>query len=33
MSAKVVGASALAALLFGDPEGVAVAERLRRAGL
>ena len=33
MSAKVVDASALAALLFGEPEGVAIAERLGRADL
>jgi len=33
MSAKVVDASALAALLFGEPEGAAIAERLHGAGL
>jgi len=33
MSAKVVDASALAALLFGEPEGAAIAERLQDAGL
>ena len=33
MSAKVVDASALAALLFGEPEGAAIAERLQGAGL
>jgi len=33
MAAKVVDASALGALLFGEPDGAAVAERLRGAGL
>lgn len=33
MTVKVVDASALGALLFGEPEGVAVAERLREASL
>ena len=33
MTAKVVDASALAALLFGEPEGAAVAERLQGASL
>jgi len=33
MAVKVVDASALGALLFGEPEGAAVAERLRGAGL
>ena len=33
MSAKVVDASALAALLFGEPEGALIAERLQGAGL
>lgn len=33
MSAKVVDASALAALLFGEPEGAAITERLQGAGL
>ena len=33
MSAKVIDASALAALLFGEPEGAAIAERLDGAGL
>jgi predicted nucleic acid-binding protein len=33
MAGKVVDASALAALLFGEPEGAAVAERLREIGL
>ena len=33
MAGKVVDASALGALLFGEPEGPAVADRLRRAGL
>ena len=33
MAVKVVDASALAALLFGEPEGAFVAERLRGANL
>jgi predicted nucleic acid-binding protein len=33
MAAKVVDASALGALLFGEPEGVAVAGRLGQADL
>jgi len=33
MAVKVVDASALAALLFGEPDGPTVAERLRGAGL
>jgi predicted nucleic acid-binding protein len=33
MPAKVVDASALVALLFGEAEGAAIAERLRDAGL
>ena len=33
MAVRVVDASALAALLFGEPDGPAVAERLRGAGL
>jgi predicted nucleic acid-binding protein len=33
MTAKVVDASALAALLFGEAEGAAVVERLRGADL
>ena len=33
MPAKVVDASALAALLFGEAEGAAIAERLRDADL
>jgi len=33
MAVKVVDASALAALLFGEPDGPTVAERLRAAGL
>jgi predicted nucleic acid-binding protein len=33
MVAKVVDASALGALLFGEPEGVAIAGRLGEAGL
>jgi len=33
MAAKVVDASALGALLFGEPDGAAVAGRLRGAGL
>jgi predicted nucleic acid-binding protein len=33
MVAKVVDGSALGALLFGEPEGAAVAGRLRDAGL
>ena len=33
MAAKVVDASALGALLFGEPDGPAVAERLRGASL
>jgi predicted nucleic acid-binding protein len=33
MAVKVVDASALGALLFGEPDGAAVAERLRGAGL
>ena len=33
MASKVVDASALGALLFGEPEGAAVAGRLREAGL
>ena len=33
MSVRVVDASALGALLFGEPDGPAVAERLRGAGL
>jgi predicted nucleic acid-binding protein len=33
MAVKVVDASALAALLFGEPEGAAVAERLREVNL
>jgi predicted nucleic acid-binding protein len=33
MVVKVVDASALAALLFGEPEGAAVAERLHEARL
>jgi predicted nucleic acid-binding protein len=33
MLAKVVDASALGALLFGEPEGAAVARRLREASL
>jgi predicted nucleic acid-binding protein len=33
MAAKVVDASALGALLFGGPEGVAIAGRLGEAGL
>jgi predicted nucleic acid-binding protein len=33
MAVKVVDASALAALLFGEPEGAAVAERLQEASL
>lgn len=33
MAVKVVDASALSALLFGEPEGRAVAERLRDADL
>jgi predicted nucleic acid-binding protein len=32
-AAKVVDASALGALLFGEPDGAAVAQRLRGAGL
>jgi predicted nucleic acid-binding protein len=30
---KVIDASALGALLFGEPDGAAVAERLRGVGL
>jgi predicted nucleic acid-binding protein len=33
MAVKVVDASALSALLFGEPDGVAVADRLRGAEL
>ena len=33
MAAKVVDACALGALLFGEPEGAAIAGRLRLAGL
>jgi predicted nucleic acid-binding protein len=33
MAVKVIDASALGALLFGEPDGAAVAERLRGAGL
>jgi len=33
MNAKVVDASALAALLFGESEGAMIAERLQGAGL
>jgi predicted nucleic acid-binding protein len=33
MAVKVVDAPALGALLFGEPDGAAVAERLRGAGL
>jgi predicted nucleic acid-binding protein len=33
MAVKVVDASALGALLFGEPDGAAVAGRLRGAGL
>ncbi len=33
MAVKVVDASALGALLFGEPDGALVAERLRAAGL
>jgi len=33
MTAKVVDASALAALLFGEPEGASVAERLQGVSL
>jgi predicted nucleic acid-binding protein len=33
MAVKVVDASALGALLFGEPDGPAVAERLREARL
>jgi predicted nucleic acid-binding protein len=33
MAGKVIDASALGALLFGEPEGAAVAGRLRDAGL
>jgi predicted nucleic acid-binding protein len=33
MAVKVVDASALAALLFGEPDGAAVADRLRGAEL
>jgi predicted nucleic acid-binding protein len=33
MAVNVVDASALGALLFGEPDGAAVAERLRGAGL
>ena len=33
MPARVVDASAMAALLFGEPDGTAVAERLRGGGL
>ena len=33
MAVKVVDASALGALLFGEPEGAAVAGRLREGGL
>jgi len=33
MAAKVVDASALGALLFGEPEGSAVAQRLRQSSL
>jgi predicted nucleic acid-binding protein len=33
MAVKVVDASALGALLFGEPDGAAVAERLRGASL
>jgi len=33
MTARVVDASALAALLFGESEGAAIAERLQGAGL
>jgi predicted nucleic acid-binding protein len=33
MAVKVVDASALGALLFGEPDGAAVAERLRGVGL
>jgi predicted nucleic acid-binding protein len=33
MALKVIDASALGALLFGEPDGAAVAERLRGAGL
>jgi predicted nucleic acid-binding protein len=33
MAVKVVDASALGALMFGEPDGPAVAERLRGAGL
>ena len=33
MAVKVVDASALGALLFGEPDGAAIAERLRGASL
>jgi predicted nucleic acid-binding protein len=33
MAVKVVDASALGALLFGEPDGAAVAQRLREASL
>jgi predicted nucleic acid-binding protein len=33
MAAKVVDASALGALLFGEPDGEAIAERLQEANL
>lgn len=33
MAVKVVDASALGALLFGEPDGAAIAERLRAADL
>ncbi len=33
MAVKVVDASALGALLFGEPDGALIAERLRGAGL
>lgn len=33
MPVKVVDASALGALLFGEPDGAAIAERLREASL
>jgi predicted nucleic acid-binding protein len=33
MAVKVVDASALGALLFGEPDGPAIADRLRGAGL
>jgi predicted nucleic acid-binding protein len=33
MAAKVVDASAVGALLFGEPDGPGIAKRLRQAGL